>query len=157
MAKKNTKIEQAVSDALTEQPLSVEIDGTQYEIKPPTLGKMQILSKLYLQLGINEESLTKEPLKEAMRICANSTDAVANIMAVATFDKKEDLLNSAKINERADLFKWSCKTEDFATVILAILTLNDYGNFLASIRLTKTLRQNKPSTNVPSSAGRVEQ
>ena len=65
-------IEAAVSDAIIGRPISFELDKKKYEIHPPTLGKMQILSKLYLQLDIDEKNLAKEPHLEAMRRSAPS-------------------------------------------------------------------------------------
>lgn len=137
-------IESAVSDAMIGRPISFELKGEKFEVHPPTLGKMQILSKLYLQLEIDEEALSENPHLEAMRICDSKTDIVCEIMAVATFDQKEDLLDNDKICERAEFFKWNCLPPDFGTCLLAILTQVDYENFITSIRLTKILRQNAP-------------
>ena len=151
---KDKIIEQAVSDAIIERPISFELEGVKYEIHPPTLGKMQILSKLYLQLDIDEKEFTDKPHRESMRICESKTDEVCHIMAIATLQTKEELLNEDTVKKRADLFKWSCKPQDFATCIMAILTLIDYENFITSIRLTKMLRQNEPT--VKRRAVRVE-
>ena len=65
-------------------------------------------------------------------------------MAVATMRDKDDLLNDDKIADVAEYFKWAAKANDFSECILAILVQVDYENFITSIRLTKTLRQNKP-------------
>lgn len=138
-------IESAVSDALVGRPISFELKGERFEIHPPTLGKMQILSKLYLQLEIDEEALADEPHLEAMRLCEKKTDVVCEIMAVATINSKEELLDDANVRERAEFFKWNCLPPDFGTCLLAILAQVDYENFMTSIRLTKTLRQNKPT------------
>lgn len=147
-------IEQNVSDAITQKPIRFSVQDKKFEIHPPTLGKMQILSKLYLQLDIDENGFKDEPYREAMRICENKTDLVCQIMAIATLSSKEDMLDDEKISERADFFKWNCFPEDFGTCLLAILTQVDYANFMTSIRLTKMLRQNKPNSG---GAVRVEQ
>lgn len=93
---------------------------------------------------LSKEALSENPHLEAMRICDSKTDIVCEIMAVATFDQKEDLLDNDKICERAEFFKWNCLPPDFGTCLLAILTQVDYENFMTSIRLTKILRQNAP-------------
>ncbi|MEG2063733.1 MAG: hypothetical protein RRY23_01200 [Alistipes sp.] len=147
-------IEQNVSDAITQKPIRFSIKRRKFTIYPPTLGKMQVLSKLYLQLEINEADFKDEPHKEAMRICADRTDIVCEVMAVATFRTEDELLDDEKIAERAKFFKWNCFPEDFGTCILAILTQVDYSNFINSIRLTKMFRQNKPNSE---GAVRVEQ
>lgn len=151
--RKNT-VEKSVSDAITQKPIRFSIGEQKFEIYPPTLGKMQVLSKLYLELDIDEETFMAEPHKEVMRVCENRTDIVCELMAVATFRTEDELLDDEKIAQRAKFFKWNCYPEDFGTCVLAILTQVDYSNFSTSIRLTKMLRQNKPNSR---GAVRVEQ
>jgi len=134
--------EAAVSDAVTEKPIKMICAGKEFLIHPPTLGKMQILSKLYLELDIDEKNLEEEPHLEAMRICEANTDTVSKIMAVAVHNDKNDLLDDNKINETAEFFKWNSNPADFGKAILSILTQVNYVNFMNSIRLTKILRQN---------------
>lgn len=148
------KIEQNVSDAITQKPILFKIDDQKFAIHSPTLGKMQLLSKLYLQLDIDEQEFKEEPHKQVMRICEDRVDTVCQIMAIATFNTQSELLDDEKITERAEFFKWNCYPEDFSACLVAILTQVDYSNFITSIRLTGMLRQNKPSTQ---GAVRVEQ
>lgn len=138
------QIEMAVSDAVTEKPIELKIGSRKFKINPPTIGKMQILSKYYLMLDLDEEKLQENPQLEAMRVCRDKSDIVTELMAVATFNDKDDLLNSDKIKERAEYFKWNSKVEEFSIVLLALLTQTQYENFITSIRLTQILRQNKP-------------
>jgi hypothetical protein len=142
MDDKDRFIEMAVSDAVTEKPIQFSIGEETFSIHPPTLGKMQVLSKYYLMLEIDENALSEEPHLEAMRVCESKIDIVCMLMAIATFREKEDLLNDKKIAERAEFFKWNTEPADFGTVLLALLTQVHYENFITSIRLTKTLRQN---------------
>ena len=151
----NIRTERAVTDAITEKPLVFKVGKQTFKVCPPTLGKMQVLSKYYLALDLDDEKLGKEPQVEAMRVCEANTDTVCRLMAAATFDKREDLLDDAKIQERADFFKWSGKPSDFSLVILAIITQVHYENFISSIRLAATLRQNEPKE--PNGTHRVEQ
>lgn len=137
-------VEQQVSDAIIEKPIEFSLNKEKYKIHPPTFGKLQMLSKLYLQLEIDEGALMEEPHLEAMRVCKAKTDVVCEIMSVATFKDKQDLLNDDKIKERAEHFKWNTKPSDFSTILLALLTQTHYENFMSSIRLTGILRQNKP-------------
>ena len=137
-------IEMSVADAITEKPIEITVGKKNFEMRPPTIGKMQILSKYYLMLDLDEEKLQDNPQLEAIRICRDKSDIVTELMAVATFNNKDDLLNDDKIKERAEYFKWNSKVEDFSMVLLALLTQTQYENFIISIRLTEILRQNKP-------------
>lgn len=138
------RIEKNVSDAITEKPIKFSVGKRKFSIYPPTLGKMQILSKYYLMLEIDEEALLEEPHLESMRVCESKADVVCSLMAIAVLKDKEDLLDDDKVNEIADFFKWNTNPTDFSTCLLALLTQVDYVNFISSIRLTKILRQNKP-------------
>lgn len=133
------------SEAMVEKPIEFAVGGERFEIKPPTFGKLQLLSRLYLMLEIDEDALIERPHKEVMRLCESKTDIVCQIMATVTFEHKEDLLSAEKINERAEFFKWHCLPEHYATVLVAILTQTDHEGFISSIRLTKYCRLNKPS------------
>lgn len=138
------QIEMNVSDAITEKPIRFGVGKRKFSVYPPTLGKMQILSKYYLLLEIDEKALDAEPHLEAMRVCEDKTDVVCTLMAVSSLRTKEELQDDEKIQELADFFKWNTSPQDFGTVLLALLTQIDYANFITSIRLTKTLRKNKP-------------
>ena len=173
---KNRMIEAYVSDAMLQKPIEFTLTYTEkkpieirdkqglfrrviirteeqekqvtktYRINPPTLGKMQLLSKQYLMLGINEKKLVKEPHIEAMRVCEDKTDIVCSIMAIAITEEREQLLNDNYISNLADFFKWNAEPKDFSNILLIILSLINYENFMNSIRLTKLLRQNEPKS-----------
>lgn len=134
-----------VSEAITEKPIEFTVGKQKFEIKPPTFGKLQLLSRLYLMLEIDEDALIERPHKEVMQICETKTDIVCELMATITFESKEDLLDSKKIKERTDFFKWNSRPEHYSMVLMAILTQNDHEGFISSIRLTKYCRLNKPS------------
>lgn len=166
-------IEQSVSDAVTAKPIRFSITYGEkflykylpflykrnkkienFEIHPPTLGKMQILSKLYLQLEFDEDALEKEPHIEAMRVCETHTDIVCQLMAVSVCKTDKELLSDKCISKKAEFFKWYCSPDDFSSCLLALLSQVDYSAFITSIRLTKMLRLNKPTEK---RASRIEQ
>ena len=140
-------IEIEASKAMTDKPISITLDGEKYEIRPPSLGKIQILASLYLQLDFDEDALIEKPHTEVMRICEDKVDVVCRLMAVATFHTQAELLDDEAVNERAEKFKWGCTTDDYAQVVVAIMTMADYSNFISATRLMKTLRLNKPTAN----------
>ena len=144
MTQKERMTEAAVTDAVTEKPIKFNVGKKVFAIHPPTLGKMQILSKLYLALEIDEAKLNQEPHLESMRVCSDKTDVICTLMSVATFKEHADLLDDEKIAERADFFKWHCQPEHFSEVMFALLTHVNYANFMISTRLTGIFRQNAP-------------
>lgn len=81
-----------------------------------------------------------------MRVCEDKTDIVCRIMAIATTEEREQLLDDNYISNLADFFKWNAEPKDFSNILLIILALINYENFMNSIRLTKLLRQNEPKS-----------
>ena len=118
-----------------------------YSIFPPTLGKLQILSKLFLNLDLNFDSLKLDPATEIFKCCKDKTDILAEIMAVSVLKTKEELLNNDLISQKKDLFLWNTTPEDFSIIVGAILMQIDLTNFSNSIRLTRLFRLNEPKEN----------
>ena len=115
-----------------------------FSIQPPKLGKRQILAKYFLELELDEEAIAQEPVKEAMRVSAEKTDTVCRLMAAAVCNTREELMDAKYQAELADFFKWQAGSDDFAVLLLSLIAQQDYKGFIASIRLTKTFRLNKP-------------
>jgi hypothetical protein len=141
---RDKQVEMMVSDAITEKPIGFTVGDRTFSIKPPSIGKLQVLSRYYLLLEMDDKAMDENPMNEAMRVCEEKADTVCSLMAAATFDNKEELLDEDKVKELADFFKWNTTPDSFATVLLALLTQVHYENFIGSIRLTETLRLNKP-------------
>lgn len=116
-----------------------------FTIHPPKLGKMQILSRFFLDLQINEKALEEEPITEAMRVCNAKVDTVCALMAAAVCNTREELTDEAHRRELADFFKWNGDAKDFGALVLAVLVQNDYAKYAASVRLTKSFRMNRPA------------
>lgn len=127
----------------------------EFTLKPPTLGKMQILSKYYLALDFDEDALKKEPQKEIMRICESKTEVVCELLAAIVSNTKEELQDDLKLKELREFFQDNATPKDFGQIMLALLTQIDYENFTNSILWTKILRQNEP-TQKPKGAKEIE-
>lgn len=117
----------------------------EFIIKPPKLGKMQILSRFFLDLQIDEKALEEEPITEAMRVCEAKTDTVCALMAAAVSNTQDELTDADYQKALAAFFKEFGDTDNFAILLLALLAQQNYANFIASIRLMKTFRLNKPT------------
>ena len=126
-----------------------------YQVYPPSLGKLQLLSSLFLKLELDFDAIKLDPATELFKCCGTKIEVLAEIMAVAVLRKKEDLLDRQKINNLKNLFMWNTSPEDFSIIVGAILMQIDLVNFSNSIRLTKLFRLNEPKEN-KHGANRVE-
>lgn len=122
-----------------------------FTIKPPTLGKMQILSGYLLQLCFDETALKEDPYTEAMRVCQEKPDIVFDLMAAAVCNSHRELTDMNYRKELADFFRWNGDAKDFGALVLAILIQNDYPGFIASLRLLKAFRMNEPRKDTEAS------
>ena len=113
-----------------------------HRVYPPTLGKLQLLSKLFLNLDIDFEAFKVDPATEIFKCCGEKTDVLAEIMAISILKTKEELLDSSLVKKKAEIFKWCTSPQDFALVVGALITQIDLSNFSNSIRLTRLFRLN---------------
>ncbi|MBR1566100.1 MAG: hypothetical protein IJ649_04995, partial [Oscillospiraceae bacterium] len=125
-------------------PKTVERER-EFIIKPPKLGKMQVLSRFFLDLQLDEKALEETPVTEAMRVCNEKTDIVCALMAAAVCNTQDELTDADYQKALAAFFKENGDEEKFAILLLALLSQQNYSNFIASIRLMKTFRLNKPT------------
>ena len=116
-----------------------------FTIYPPKLGKLQILSRYLLHLGLDDAALKENPYAETLRACAEKPDVVYELMAAAVCNTKEELLDEVHRRELANFFKWHGDAKDFGALVLAILTQNNYASFIKSVGLLKYFRINKPA------------
>ena len=146
----NNETLKSVPDAITEKAIKFTVTDDQgvehpFEIKPPTLGKLEIIAKHACSLEIDDKALESNPMRECMRLSKEQTENVVWIMALATLDGKEKLLDDDIVKARADFFKWSCYPKDFVVVLMTIFSLVGYRNFTNSIRWIRTLLLNDPT------------
>ena len=122
-----------------------------FTIKPPKMGKLQILSRYLLQLDLNDKALEEDPINEAARVCTEKPDIACELMAAAVCNRQEELENEDYRKELTEFFRWNADAKDFGALILAIIKQNDYPGFIASLRLLKAFRMNEPRKDTEAS------
>lgn len=137
------EVEKRAIATMIGKPLEFEVAGKSYHCPPPSFGKMQMLALTILDLDFNEKQLLKNPMKEAMKICAEKTDKVCEFMAIATLNTQEELQDTEKIKAVANEIKWNSNVFDLIPAVVQLITQLDCGNFIHSIELMKTLNINK--------------
>lgn len=136
------------ADAIAGTPVYFSIDEDKYMIEPPTIGKMSIMSKYFLKMGLKDDVSYsgKESFKEFLLLSSDHTEEMAMIISLATFSKREDILDIEKVSKRAEYFKWNLDFGGMYKLLLCIYSLVDFGNFMKAIRSMRILRLNRPTT-----------
>lgn len=133
-------------NALLQKPFEFQIsngeDTETYSIYPPSLGATGLLLDLFFELGIDGERFEADPRTEALKVLKDPKKIalVCRFIALATFCRKEDLLDNAKVKERAEHFRFMAYPTDFCDVVLYIVYSIDVRNFIASIALMQNLQ-----------------
>ncbi|MBO6117378.1 MAG: hypothetical protein J6P44_02420 [Bacteroidales bacterium] len=115
-----------------------------FKVFPLQLGRLQLLSKIYLQLEIDEKAWKEKPEIEIWRVCNEKTDLICRFIAIAVTKDKSDVMNEDYLNEVIEFIKTNCTPQDFVQVMLMILQQIDLVNFTNAMLLMKLLRLNEP-------------
>ena len=128
-----------------------------FKIEEPTLGTLDRLSREWIELAIDEESLKgKDGMKNARSLAANNALRCAKVIAIAVIgseykipvtDKngvvrmREDV---KRLNELTSLFARTIKPSRLYQIYILIQTMCNLGDFLNSIRLMSADRTTMP-------------
>lgn len=126
----NKQIETDLSDAVIAKPLRFRAGKRSFSIYPPTLGKIQILKNLYMDMDTDAVLLAADPPGETMRLSREYPDVVCRILAYSTFDGKRTLLDAEKVEQRARFFKDHMTADERATLLALILTNDKTEEFI---------------------------
>lgn len=102
------RIERMMEDSIMEMPIGFEVDGVHYFLYPVTLGTAYLISR--------EREGMAENLKEIFNEASESEKldyrkSLCRIVAIQTFDKKEDILDFKTLSERTNSFYISLDNE----------------------------------------------
>ena len=112
-----------ISDTLIERPISFSVKGKQLNIYRPTLGKIQLLSRLYEAIGLNGLKGTEDIYYFCYIKAQSHRDECLRILAYSTLPGDSCLLE-ANVKERLNNLK-SLGVEDVSTLLFTILTLDN--------------------------------
>lgn len=113
-----------------------------FVIHQPYLGTLDIISRLFLEIKIEEEFLKENPLVETKRIAVESARTCAIVVAVAVLNSKWLIRFFSK--PLADYFFWRLKPDKLLQLALIINQISNLGDFISSIRLMSAVRTTTP-------------
>lgn len=121
-----------------ERPICFAIEGKgNFKLYPSTIGKNYLLSRQMDSLGIDVNVMRMNPYAESYRLCCTNTDTVCSILAYHTFTRKDDILDSWLIRERASLLSSSLDKDEMATLFMAAITRDDVPSYIRCLGLDR--------------------
>ena len=108
-------LEMNIADTIIERPIGFNIGSQQFYLYPPTLGMTYHLAGLFKSLGADARLVSTNPYLEAIRLCTEKKEVVCRILSNYTFNRKEDVFDSVKIEARTKEFS-ELEVEELATM-----------------------------------------
>ena len=93
-------LEMNIADTIIERPIGFNIGSQQFYLYPPTLGMTYHLAGLFKSLEADARLVSTNPYLEAIRLCTEKKEVVCRILSNFTFNRKEDVFDSVKIEAR---------------------------------------------------------
>lgn len=153
--KMKKEIERKALNTLLEKGVYFEIPGRLFfrrktwrlTIRQLLLGTIDHLSDLYLQIDIDEEKIKEDPQREARRLSGQYAKLMARVVAIALLNSYLGIKLFSGILSRYLL--WKINPQRLFELTIAIKTLSNTGDFIASIRSLSLVRTTTPREEQP--------
>lgn len=100
-ATEKRRIEKMMENSIMEMPIGFEVEGVHYFLYPVTLGTAYLISREREGMAENLVEAFASALPEVKE---NYRKSICRIVAIQTFDKKEDILDFKTLSERTNSF-----------------------------------------------------
>jgi hypothetical protein len=139
--------EQNIIDTLIEKGLKFNIGKREYVVKELHLGAMDMMADMFIKMEIDEDAIKENTLSAPKYEVKKSAKAFARVIAIAILDGKNYSKWRIKLfaGMLAKKIVWRVKPSVMFEISKVILQLNNYADFLNSIRLTAGARTTKPN------------
>lgn len=128
------------SDTLLERPIGYEVDGSHFNLYPPTIGKNQMTGHLLKKIGFNAFIAQKNYIFELMRIYSSNPELCTRIIAINSLKGKK-CLDNKKVETLMDYFGKHLSVEDGAQLLHLILQNDHVEEMISSVGLDKELEE----------------
>lgn len=161
------KVENLAAEAIIDAPVAVTIRESKriakrrflpfrrttvvYEaihyIQPLTLGKQQMISRLFADLEIDWEKMKTADgtVQELLRVSAHKTDILAKILAIALESEPRKFMHPERLERRAKEILTVNTVSEFGKVIIALYEKLNPVAFTTAMRFVQILNLNAPS------------
>lgn len=148
-------LEMNIADTIIERPIGFSVGKRSYFIYPATLGKTYLLARLFKSLDADEKVIATNPYLEAMRLSETKKEIVCRILAYHTFNRKNDILDNTKVEQRTKMLEKNLNTEDLATILVLILSGDNTEEFIRYFGIDKERVEKNRIYKVKDSKGSI--
>lgn len=148
-------LEMNIADNIIERPVGFSVGKQNFFIYPVTLGKTYLLARLFNSLDVDDKVIATNPYLEAMRLCDTKKETVCRILAYHTFNRKDEILNNTKVEQRTKMFEKYLDNEELATVLVLILSGDNTEEFIRYFGIDKERTQKDRIYKIKDSKGSI--
>lgn len=120
-----------------------------FYIKQPYLGTLDLVSELFLSINLDEQKLQDNPLTASKEIVKTSAQKCAKVVAISVLNSK--IMIKLFSGLLASYFLWRIKPSTLIKLAYIINQMNNYGDFINSIRLMSAIRTTAPQNLIEES------
>lgn len=149
-----------ISDILIERPISFSVKGKRYSVFHPTLGKIQLTSRLVEQLGFDRQTKGNAVYLFALGSAREHRNECLRIIAYSTLPGA-DCLDEDKVARRLEELG-GIDDEDIATLLITILSMDrsreimkQFGVDIETERFSRIMRAKGENKNTVAVAGKT--
>ena len=134
-------IEQNIADTVINRDMSFRCGGRHFHLYPSSLGRSLVMARLFNRMSVNQYILSINPFYEAIRLSERYPQEVKEMIAVATFFKKEDVLDRKKIRRRMWWLRLS--STEMAKLLAIIISFDESDKLTEDLGLRKEAEERK--------------
>jgi len=144
MKEKGTEIK--AIDTLLQNGIIVDIGKRKFTISQSYLGTIFTISHIAITMGIDEEKIKDNPIGESRDIAVSHAKKMARIVAIAILNNKWKIRLFESV--LANFLFWKLTPGELRNISETVMTLNNMGDFMNSIRLISGRRMTEPKKNL---------
>lgn len=157
MAKQIDKLE--ISDALIERPIGFSYRHRHFSIYPPTLGKIQLISRLLSSIGFDKLEKGGDVYSLILKAVATKRDICKRLLAYSTLPS-DKCLDEGLVGRQLRKLRW-IREADLASMIMLALTMDKseeimehFGLNIEAQQLSKVMKVKSKNKNSVDFAGK---
>lgn len=133
-------IDTRITDVLLQRPVGFKIGRKHFNIYPPTIGRMQLCSRLVQKIHFNTSIALIDPVLELMRLYKSYPKECCRIVAYATMNGKE-CLDNVKVKKVMDYLGKHADLQDMALLLQIVLMHPSTDDILEHYKIDKELKE----------------
>lgn len=134
---RDVKIEQDIIDMLIERPISFKIEQRRFNLYPPTLGKMYVVSSLLEKASLTSDYILSNPYEASLSYVITYPEDACRVLSYYTLRKYEEIFDVELVDERAEYFREHLDVGELTQLLVLALQKEDVATFIKYLHIDR--------------------